>query len=188
MKTSLAVRLEELIENTSDKQFNRIYTDLKDYQKKHFIEFNLMKSISLMDDLVNTIEEQQIFRSKLKKKSMQVVHSVEEPEEEEEKIVVDNKKETSTEEPWETWWKQQPAASPKPLSFGKIFAYVVGAHICLIGYVSLYSMFKSPVKTTTVIETPVIEQQVVQQRVTSSKVPDMPKYVGGPKSDALIRR
>ena len=186
MKTSLAVRFEELIENTSDKQFNRIYSDLRDYQKKHFIEFNLMKSISLMDDLVNTIEEQQIFRSKLKKKSMQVVVSSEESEEQEEEIVVDNKKETATEESWESWWKQQPA-SPKPLSFGRIFAYVVGVHICLIGYVSIYSMLKSPSVPSTVKQ-PVSEQRVVEQHTETSNIPNMPKYVGGPKSDALIRR
>lgn len=180
MKTSLAVRLEELIENTSDKQFNRIYNDLRDYQKKHFIEFNLMKSISLMDDLVNTIEEQQIFRSKLKKKSMQVVPSSEEPEEE---IVADNKKEITTEESWESWWKQQPTANPKPLSFGKVFAYVVGVHICLIGYVSVYSMLKSPANPPTAIQAPVTEQ-----RVASSNPPSTPKYVSGPRSDAIVRR
>jgi hypothetical protein len=181
MKTSLAVRFEELIENTSDKQFNRIYNDLRDYQKKHFIEFNLMKSISLMDDLVNTIEEQQIFRSKLKKKSMQLANlDLPEEQEEEEEVVKENKKEPMPEESWEAWWKQQPT-SPKPLSFGKIFAYVVGAHICLIGYIGVYSMFKSPSETSSVKQ-PVLEQHV------ESVAPSMPKYVGGPKSDALIQR
>lgn len=175
MKTSLAARLEELIENTSDKQFDKIYKDLIDYKKKHYIEYNLAKNISIMDDLNNIIIEQQIFRNKLKKKSI-VLSSVQEEEEkeDEQETFVEN-----NEEPWESWWRKK--SPSKPVSFARAFAYVVGIHICVIGYVGVYSIFKSPSKPTTNIQ----KSSTAGTNVT----PDTPKYVVmGPRSDAIGRR
>lgn len=181
MKNPLATRLEELIENTSDKQFDLIYQDYRNYRKKHFVEFGLMKSMMpLVEDLSDIMEEQQIFRNKLKKKSMQISRVAEEvTEEPEEPVEQITKKETPKEtESWEAWWKQQ---SPPPPSrsngFGKIFAYVVGAHVCIISFISLNTWMNTP-----------SAPQMIEQKVSAPVAPDMPKYVAGPLSDALSRR
>jgi hypothetical protein len=63
MKTSLAVRLEELIRGTDDKKFLQIYNDLLDFKKIHFIEFKIINRISLLNDLVNIIEDEKEART-----------------------------------------------------------------------------------------------------------------------------
>lgn len=63
MKTSLAVRLEELIRGTDDKKFLQIYNDLLDFKKIHFIEFKIINRISLLNDLVNIIEDEKEARA-----------------------------------------------------------------------------------------------------------------------------
>lgn len=187
MKNPLTIRIEELIENTSDEQFYQIYEDYRNYRKKHFVEYGVMKCIApLVEELSDVMEEQRIFRTKMKKKSIQFVKPeiekeiVETIKEEPEPVVVKNNP-----EPWEVWWKQQQShqsqqpsqSSEKPLSFGKIFSYVVGVHICIISFVSLNSwMNSSPAP------------QKIEQKAAAPVAPGMPKYVAGPLSDALSRR
>lgn len=187
MKNPLATRIEELIENVSDDQFNQIYEDYRNYRKKHFVEYNVIKCIApLAEELSDIMEEQQIFRTKMKKKSIQF--SKPEIEKETKKEIVETVKEEplpievkNNQERWETWWAQQPQPQPqpiqKPLSFGKIFSYVVGVHICIISFVSLNSWMNSS-----------SSPQRIEQKAAVPIAPGMPKYVPGPLSDALSSR
>lgn len=187
MKNPLATRIEELIENVSDDQFYQIYEDYRNYRKKHFIEYNAMKCFApLVEELSDVMEEQQIFRAKMKKKSIQFIKP--EIEKETKKEAVEMVKEEpihieikNNQERWETWWAQQPQPKPqpiqKPLSFGKIFSYVVGVHICIISFVAMNNWMNSS-----------SAPQKVEQRTVLPTAPDMPKYVPGPISDALSRR
>lgn len=177
MKTSLASRLEELIEHSSDKQFNKIYTDLKDYEKRHCLEFRIMKKISLMDDLVNIIEEQKEMRQNIKNEAKEISDKCLEflSENPQPEVV-------KPEESWMTWWRKP---SPVPSSiFKQTLLSVVFVHISLILFMVVYNTTKpSPEPLRQAY--PQIHQEPVYQMPTYDTTKDNKK---GPLSDALSKR
>ena len=172
MKTSLACRIEELIEQSSDKQFNKIYTDLKDYEKKHCIEFRLMKKISLMDDLVNIIEEQKEIRQSLKKDAKEAsdkcIEFLSEPQEPET---------IKPEESWMAWWRKP----SKPVSsiFNQSLVSVVTLHMGLIFFIVVYNTTKPSPKPLQEAHHSTYQMPIYNASGDTKK---------GPLSDALSNR
>lgn len=177
MKTSLASRFEELIEHSSDKQFNKIYTDLKDYEKKHCIEFRFMKKISLMNDLVNIIEEQKEIRQGIKNEAKKVTDKCFEILSE-----IPQHETVKPEESWMTWWRKplQPSSS----IFKQTLLSVVIVHISLILFMIAYNTIK-PSPEPLPQAHPQIHQEPTYQTPVYDAAGNTKK---GPLSDALSKR
>jgi hypothetical protein len=144
MKTSLAVRLEELIRGTDDRKFFRIYQDLLDFKKIHFIEFKLINRISLLNDLVNIIEDEMEVREGIEQLAIQKA-----------RLDVDNvtKTKKSSKPPIVEDWKQkwieeneEPEETSTKSDFKTIFLWVIIAHV--LGFVFMwgYNQYKENVQ------------------------------------------
>ena len=134
MKTSLAVRLEELIKKTDDSKFFQIYKDFLDFKRIHFIEFNLINRISLMNDIVEIIESEMELRNGIEKLAIQRMNQENQMK----------KKETveSDVDEWKNKWIEEnepPKETSMKSDFKKIITYVVCAHIFVLSAIFIYN-------------------------------------------------
>lgn len=132
MKTSLAVRLEELIRGTDDKKFSQIYKDLLDFKKIHFIEFKIINRISLLNDLVNIIEDEMEVREHL------AIVKVRDGQDSPTKAKQEPTKPLVTED-WKQQWieeNEEPKKTSKGSDFRLVFLYVIIAHV--LGFVFMW--------------------------------------------------
>jgi regulator of replication initiation timing len=137
MKTSLAIRFDELIRNTNDKQFLCIYKDFLSFKRKHFVEFVLMRKISLLDDIANIIEMQMEERENIENLANEKVGEIFEEE---------------PKEAWKKNWKEENEVKqikPQISEFKKVLLYVIGFHVCVVSTMFFYSILFSEEKPDT---------------------------------------
>lgn len=144
MKTSLAVRLEELIRGTDDRKFFQIYQDLMDFKKVHFIEFKFINRISLLNDLVNIIEDEMDVRDGIEQLAIQKA-----------KLDVDNvikPKKTSKPpvvEEWKRKWieeNEEPKETSTKSDFKTIMLWVILIHFMGFVFMWGYNQYKENVR------------------------------------------
>jgi hypothetical protein len=144
MKTSLAVRLEELIRGTDDKKFFQIYNDLMDFKKVHFIEFKFINRISLLNDLVNIIEDEMDLRDGIEQmavaKVKKDIEDFEKPKSNKKQKVVEDWKQSWMEE------NEQPVETSAKSDFKMIMLCVVIIHIMGFSVLWGYNQYQENVR------------------------------------------
>lgn len=144
MKTSLAVRLEELIRGTDDKKFFQIYNDLMDFKRIHFIEFKFINRISLLNDLVNIIEDEMDLRDGIEQmavaKVKKDIEDFEKPKASKKRKVVEDWKQSWIEE------NEQPVETSAKSDFKMIMLCVIFIHIMGFSVLWGYNQYKENVR------------------------------------------
>lgn len=144
MKTSLAVRLEELIHGTDDRKFMQIYRDLMDFKKAHFIEFKIINRISLLNDLVNIIEDEMEMRNNIQQlaseKTKVSMEKIYKPKKQTKPLITENWQEDWIEENNET------EKITKNSDFKSILLWVIIFHVVSFAVMWGYNQYKDNVQ------------------------------------------
>lgn len=143
--TTLATAIEDLIRKSDDKKFFQIYRGLMDFKRTHFIEFKFINRISLLNDLVDIIEDEMEVRDGIEKLA------IEKAKLDIEEIVNPQPKMSKPPivEEWKRKWieeNEKPVETSVKSDFKTIMMYVIIAHVVGLTYLWGYNQYKENVR------------------------------------------
>jgi hypothetical protein len=143
--TTLATAIEDLIRKSDDKKFFQIYRGLMDFKRTHFIEFKIINRISLLNDLVEIIEDEMEVRDGIEKLAIEKA-----------KLDIDEviNPEPKTARPpivedWKRKWMEEnepPKETSSKSDFRTIMIYVIIVHAMGLMYMWGYNQYKENVR------------------------------------------
>lgn len=132
MKTQFITDLENILKETDERKFLGLYKSFLNFRRSHFVEFILLKKISIINEINELMEDEMNCRNGIEKLALEKVSDTE--------ILIKGTDKIKKE------WNEKneiPVETSMKSDFKKIVMYVAAFHICLVSSLILYNVFAS---------------------------------------------
>ena len=124
--------MQNILKETEEKKFLGLYKSYLNLRRSHFVEFTLLKKVSIINEINELMEEEMNCRNGIEKMAIDKVSDDE--------ILIKGTNKLKKE-----WLEKNeiPRETSIKSDFNKIVMYVAAFHICLVSGLVLYNVFTS---------------------------------------------
>jgi hypothetical protein len=172
MKTQFITDMENILKETEEKKFLGLYKSYLNLRRSHFVEFALLKKVSIINEINELMEEEMNCRNGIEKLALEKVSDTE--------ILIKGTEKIKKE--W-TAKNEIPEETSMKSDFKKIVMYVAAFHICLISSFVLYNVFTNTKNEDNSLK----NKEELSEVFYGNPVQTSKNKQLGPKSDALSK-
>ena len=182
MKTQFITDMGNILKQTDEKKFLGLYKSYLNFRRSHFVEFALLKKISIINEINELMEEEMNCRNGIEKLALEKVSDTE--------ILI-----KGTDKIKKEWVETNeiPRETSIKSDFKKIVMYVAAFHICLVSSLVLYNVITttkeedSSLKNKKDLSEAYYGNSQYENPIQSPKKEVIKKQQFGPRSDALSK-